>query len=120
MVLLVAGSVRAREILTNDAVVAMKKAGLSDGVIVARIRSSQTKFDLRSTSLVDLKQAGLSDQVIEAMPGQSGAGAAPGVAAVDPRGKTGLPQQSKSEIHTEAPSPRLRHPVPISLAAGRL
>jgi hypothetical protein len=105
VVLFVAGSVRAQEVLTNDAVVAMKKAGLSDGVIVAKIRSSQTKFDLSSTSLVNLKQAGLSDQIIEAMLGQSGPGGTPGgpppVAAVAPRGASGLPQGRDSIFHVK-------------------
>ena len=67
--LLLTGSVRAQEVLTNESVVAMKKAGLSDAVILAKIRGSQSKFDLSTKSLVELKQAGLSDQIIEAMLG---------------------------------------------------
>jgi hypothetical protein len=97
--LLLTGSVRAQEILTNESVVAMKKAGLSDAVILAKIRGSQSKFDLSTKSLVELKQAGLSDQIIEAMLGQSGAGGPPPVAAVDPRGKPALgPPQGRDSI----------------------
>jgi hypothetical protein len=67
--LLVATSAGAQEVLTNDSVIAMKKVGLSDGVILAKIRSSPSKFDTSTQALVTLKQAGLSDAVIEAMLG---------------------------------------------------
>jgi hypothetical protein len=80
--LLLAVAVGAQEVLTNDAVIAMKKSGLSDGVILAKIRSSQSKFDTSTQALVTLKQAGLSDQIIEAIVGHSGPGgtvAAPAV-----------------------------------------
>ena len=73
--LLVPAGGRAQEVLTNEAVIAMKKAGLSDAVILAKIRSSQTKFSVTTEGLVALKQAGLSDQIIEAMvthPGPAG------------------------------------------------
>lgn len=62
----------AQEVLTNDSIVTMKKAGLSDGVILASIRSSSTKFDVTTGALVKLKQAGVSDTVIEAMVARSG------------------------------------------------
>ena len=93
-VLLLAAAVGAQEVLTNDAVVAMKKAGLSDGVILAKIRSSQAKFDVSTQALVGLKQAGLSDQIIEAMvahtgPGGGSSGAATAPADTRPRGGIG-------------------------------
>jgi hypothetical protein len=57
----------AQEVLTNDSVVQMVKAGLPEAVVIAKIRSTQTKFDLRTDSLVNLKKAGVSDKVLEAM-----------------------------------------------------
>jgi len=45
LTLLDATSPAAQDVLTNDAVVAMKKAGLSDSLILAKIRTSQTKFE---------------------------------------------------------------------------
>ena len=69
VLLVVATSAGAQEVLTNDSVIAMKKVGLSDGVILAKIRSSPSKFDTSTHALVGLKQAGLSDAVIEAMLG---------------------------------------------------
>lgn len=103
--LLLTASVGAQEVLTNDAVMVMKKAGLSDTVILAKIRSSQSKFDVSTKALVDLKQAGLSDQIIEAMLGHAGPGVSvgppPAVAGVDPRGRlvVGLPQGREGVFH---------------------
>lgn len=83
-------SVGGQEVLTNDSVVTMKKAGLSDGVILARIRSSPTKFDVSTPALISLKQAGVSDQVIEAMVTRSG----PPVAAPGP-GRDAIPGEPR-------------------------
>lgn len=45
----------------------MQASGLSEGVIVAKIKSSQNNFDLSTDKIVSLKTAGVSDKVIEAM-----------------------------------------------------
>jgi hypothetical protein len=96
-------SVQAQEMLTNDAVIAMKRAGLSDAVILAKIRSSQSKFDMSTPALVTLKQAGLSDQIIEAMVGSSGPGGAapapPGGSAPRAQGLAGLSQGRESVFY---------------------
>ncbi len=103
LILLFVATVGAQEVLTNDSVLAMKKAGLSDAVILAKIRSSQTKFDMGTQNLVALKQAGLSDPIIEAMLGHTGpgsAGAPPAtVAAVRTPGMGGLPQSARDGIY---------------------
>src|SRR3989441_11905417 len=91
---LLATSVAAQEVLTNDVVMAMKKAGLSDTVILAKIRSSQSKFDVSTRALVDLKQAGLSDQIIEAMLGHAG----PGVTVSTPPGVAGVDSMARSVL----------------------
>lgn len=67
----------AQEVLTNDSVVQMIKAGLPESVVISKIRSTPTKFDLRTESLVSLKKSGVSDKVLEAMmtPGAPAAGA---------------------------------------------
>jgi len=77
LTLLSATSIRAQDVLTNDSVISMKKAGLSDSLILTKIRSSATKFDTSTKGLVALKNAGLSDQIIEAMVSHSGTAAAP-------------------------------------------
>ncbi len=57
----------AQEVLTNDSVIQMVKAGLPEAVVIAKIKSTATKFDLKTDSLVSLKKAGISDKVLEAM-----------------------------------------------------
>src|SRR5437867_12443918 len=67
----------AQEVLTNDSIVQMARAGLPEGIIVAKIRAGQTKFDLRTEALIALKQAGVADKILEAMVEQSAQAAAP-------------------------------------------
>src|SRR5258705_12902666 len=70
----------AREVFPNDSVIQMVKAGLPEAVVIAKIKSPSTKFDLKTDSLVSLKKAGVSDKVLEAMVA-AGSGAAPSTAA---------------------------------------
>ena len=76
-----ATSLTAQEVLTNDSLVSLKKAGLSDSIIISKIRSSQTKFDVSTKGIIGLKNAGLSDQVIEAAVNAGSATTAPAAAA---------------------------------------
>lgn len=45
----------------------MKKAGLSDEVILAKITTSPTDFRTNPQDLIELKNANVSDRIIEAM-----------------------------------------------------
>ena len=90
LMLLTATSLTAQEVLTNESVVALKKAGLSDSLIITKIRTSQAKFDVSTKGLIGLKSAGLADQIIEAMvghprtPASAPAAAAPAATAALP------------------------------------
>ena len=53
--------------LNNQDIVTMVKAGLPASVVVAKITSSQAKFDTSPSALADLKKAGVPDNVILAM-----------------------------------------------------
>jgi len=55
------------EVLTNESIVSMVKAGFSEGVILAKIQASERKFDTSTDALVKLKAAKVPDKVIEAM-----------------------------------------------------
>ena len=88
-------TVRAQEIITNDEVISLTKAGLANSIIVGKIRSSKTNFDTTADALIKLKQNGVGDEVIAAMfesknPSSSAGapsnstGAAPVAAAGDP------------------------------------
>lgn len=53
--------------LTNGNVLELKKAGLSDELIVAKIRASRGDYRLETDDLIALKRAGVSDAAIRAM-----------------------------------------------------
>jgi len=55
------------EALTNSDVLKLKSAGLSDDLIVQRIKMSPSNYKLNPDDMSDLKKAGLSDAVISAM-----------------------------------------------------
>ena len=57
----------AQEVLTNDSVIQMVKGGLPEAIVIAKIKGTPTKFDLKTDSLLSLKKAGVSDKVLEAM-----------------------------------------------------
>jgi hypothetical protein len=61
----------------------MTRAGLSEGVILAKIRSGPTRFDTRTEALIALKQAGVSEKVMAAI---VGGGAPQGAAAASVAG----------------------------------
>jgi hypothetical protein len=53
--------------MTNADVLALKEAGISEEVIVSKIKSSPAKFALETADLITLKKAGVSDAIIAAM-----------------------------------------------------
>ena len=60
-------TVSAQETMTNDEVISLAKAGLNPTLIVGKIRTSKTNFDLSTNSLIALKKAGVSDDIVTAM-----------------------------------------------------
>lgn len=55
------------ETMTNDEVITLAKAGLNPTIIVNKISTSKTDFDLSTDSLIELKKAGVTDAIINAM-----------------------------------------------------
>lgn len=55
------------ETLTNDSVIALLKAGVGDEAVVAKIRTSDSAYELSTDRVVALRQAGVSSAVIAAM-----------------------------------------------------
>src|SRR5215475_764592 len=101
LTLFAATSLTAQEVLTNDSLIALKKAGLSDSIIISKIKSSQTKFDVSTKGLIGLKNAGMSDQVIEAVvnAGSAAPAAAPAPAPAAPAGAAVAPASRESIVH---------------------
>ncbi len=56
-----------QETLTNESVVQLTKAGLSNDAIIEKIKSSDVNFDLSTKALSDLKADGVADAVIVQM-----------------------------------------------------
>ena len=57
----------AQEVMNNDEVISLSKAGLNASIIIGKIRSSKTNFDTSTDALIALKKAGVSDDVVTAM-----------------------------------------------------
>ncbi|HMQ05080.1 MAG TPA: hypothetical protein PKD26_14265 [Pyrinomonadaceae bacterium] len=57
----------AQEVMNNDEVISLSKAGLNGSIIIGKIRSSKTDFDMSTDALIALKKAGVSDDVVAAM-----------------------------------------------------
>lgn len=57
----------AQEVMNNDEVISLSKAGLNPTIIIGKIRSSKTNFDMSTDALIELKKAGVSDDIVAAM-----------------------------------------------------
>src|SRR3569833_1310654 len=67
LVLLFCPVLFAQETITNDAVIKLLKAGLSEELVVTTINSSPGNYDTSANALIALKKAGAGDKVIAAM-----------------------------------------------------
>jgi hypothetical protein len=65
--LLMAAPVFAEETLTNETVVTMVKAGLGEDLIIMKIKSSPSAFDLSTDSIIKLKTQGVNENILKAM-----------------------------------------------------
>jgi hypothetical protein len=92
-------AVGAQDLLNNDAVSKMVKAGLGEGVIVSMIQTQPGKYSLSPDDMLKLKRDGASDKVLAAMLSKGSDAAAsapasvplvPASAPVSPPAPTGL------------------------------
>jgi hypothetical protein len=56
-----------REVLTNEAIINLAKAGFKERTIITLIRTSETAFDISTPKLVELKKRGVNERVISEM-----------------------------------------------------
>jgi hypothetical protein len=63
----IAAQAPVREILSNDSIINLTKAGFKENTIIALIRTSPVSFDITTAKLVTLKKANVSEKVITAM-----------------------------------------------------
>jgi hypothetical protein len=94
----------AQEVLTNDSVVRMVKAGLSENVILEMIKTNPGNYSLTSNSLIQLKQQGVTDKLLTAMmakkSGAAGATPPPGHAQTPQVNQTAPPESGHWELRT--------------------
>jgi formylglycine-generating enzyme required for sulfatase activity len=57
----------ADDVLTNQTVIEMVAAKVPENLILAKIRTSKTQFDLSAAGLIELSRKGVPPQVVEAM-----------------------------------------------------
>lgn len=55
------------EVITNKEIISMTSAGLSKDIIINKIRSSKSNFDISTDALIELKKAGVADEVVAAI-----------------------------------------------------
>ncbi|MGD0731706.1 MAG: hypothetical protein ABR956_10610 [Terracidiphilus sp.] len=67
----------APQALSNDSVIKLVKAGLSDDLIVSTIANSPGAYDVSPDAMIALKSAGASDKVVSAIVSKSNAAAQP-------------------------------------------
>src|ERR1035441_6206658 len=88
LLLALAAMACAQDALTNESVVKMVKAGLSEGVILSMVKTQPAKYSVNPDKLIELKSAGVSDSIVAAMV-ERNAGAGP--VAPNPTVATGNP-----------------------------
>ena len=76
LLFLLAFALAAQEALTNEGVVKLIKAGLSEDLVISAIADQPGNFVLGATELVALKEGGVSEKVIRAMMAKGKPGAA--------------------------------------------
>lgn len=61
------GTAASAEVMNNEAIISLVKAGLSDELVIAKVDSESCNYDVSTSSILALRTAGLSDRVIAAM-----------------------------------------------------
>jgi hypothetical protein len=67
LVLLLSPILFAQETMTNDSVIKLLKAGLSEDLVVTTINSSPGRYDTSANALIALKKAGAGDKTVAAI-----------------------------------------------------
>ena len=55
------------EVLTNQSVIALVKAGLDKSTVLATVNNAASKYDLSTAAIINLKKQGVSTEIINAM-----------------------------------------------------
>lgn len=102
------------ETLTNRSIVALSASGVGDEVIIAKIRTSDTKFDLSTDQIIALRKQGVSGPVIAAMIAASN----PTTERASTRERPGSPPTSAPERSANGSVLAAARPAGIYLVSG--
>jgi hypothetical protein len=89
-----------QEVLTNEDILKLVKAGMGEEVILGTINSKAGKFSVTTDDMIALKQAGVSDKIIAAMVAR---GASPMPAPNGPVVALALPSSEPIVLHDATP-----------------
>jgi serine/threonine protein kinase len=114
--------------LTNDNIIQMMEAKVSQAIILSQIRNSKTAFNLSSQEVIRLSKAGVRENIIEAMrdpkaiPAKYAAVPAPAPTPVPAAAPAGVPPSSAaSSPSAPAVTPAPPEPIPaVSATPSRV
>lgn len=86
-----------QEALTNDAVIKMVKAGMSESLIVSMVGQQPGDYSTKVDDLIALKQAGVADKIVSAMAAKAASGPAAAAPAAH-AGGAGAPAVPSMEL----------------------
>jgi hypothetical protein len=84
-------SLAAQDAMTNDSVIKLAKAGISDDLIISSINSKPGNYDTSADGMIALKTAGVSDKVVSAIVLKASRATAPAPVAASPASASALP-----------------------------
>jgi hypothetical protein len=89
-----------QEPLSNDSVIKMVKAGISDDIIVTMVKGQPAKYTLTPDGVISLKASGVSDKVLAAMVERSSEPVTPGGTTAS--GATKNPEITDASVQDDA------------------
>ena len=122
VIFLAIGSLYAQEVLNNQTLLKLKKAGLGEDVIFGMVNKQPGRYSLDSDSIISLKQAGISDRVITAMIGKNvnSAAAAAAETTTSAPGNPAVPGNARPGIADQGQQPLILHDAtPVRLRLSR-
>jgi hypothetical protein len=63
-----------REVLTNESIISLCRAGFKERTVITLIRTSEISFDISTLKLVELKKRGVNERIISVMIERTNAG----------------------------------------------
>jgi len=75
VLLLLTGTLVAQQVMNNDSISQLVKAGLSEDLIISTINASSGDYDISAAGLIALTQAGVSEKVLSAILAKATGGA---------------------------------------------